>query len=93
MNKILSCVAVVGLIVASSSGAFAKGPGGNGGASASSVAPGTQFRTPGSTPPVAGLPGASGWAPGQQMRNNVTPASGVTAPGNGAAVYSPGFLK
>jgi hypothetical protein len=88
MNKILSCAAVVGLLVASSSSVFAKSPGGN----ASAVSPGHEFK--GSTPaPVQGLNGAAGWAPGQQMRQHVTPQPGVTAPGNGAAVYAPGFLK
>jgi hypothetical protein len=85
MTKILSCAAVVGLLVASSSSVFAGG-------GASHVSPGQQFRS-GATAPVAGLPGASGYSPGQQMRNHVTPTPGVTAPGNGAAVYAPGFLK
>jgi hypothetical protein len=86
MSKILSCAAVVGLLVASSSSVFAKGPG----IGASTVSPGYQFRN-GSTPPVTGLSGAAGFAPGQQMRAGVTPIA--TAPGNGAAVYAPGFLK
>ena len=87
MTKILSCAAVLGLLVASSSSVFAKGPGG-----ASAVSPGHEFKGSG-TAPVQGLPGASGWSPGQQMRNDVLPKPGVTAPGNGAAVYAPGFLK
>ncbi len=86
MTKILSCAAVLGLLVASSSSVLAKGPGGG----ASAVSPGSQFRN-GNTPPVSGLPGAAGFAPGQQMRSGVTPTA--TAPGNGAAVYAPGFLK
>jgi len=86
MTKILSCAAVLGLLVASSSSVLAKGPGGG----ASTVSPGAQFRN-GSTPPVSGLPGAAGFAPGQQMRAGVTPSA--TAPGNGASVYAPGFLK
>jgi hypothetical protein len=85
MNKILSCAAVLGLLVASSSSVFAKGPGG-----ASAVSPGHEMRS-GGTAPVPGLHGAAGWAPGQQMRAGVTPTG--TAPGNGAAVYAPGFLK
>jgi len=85
MTKILSCAAMVGLLVASSS-VFAKGPGGG----ASTASPGYQFGH-GSTPPVSGLHGAAGFAPGQQMRAGVTPTG--TAPGNGAAVYAPGFLK
>jgi hypothetical protein len=86
MNKILSCAAVVGLLVASSSSVLAKGPGGG----ASTVSPGFQSRN-GNTPPVAGLPGAAGFAPGQQMGAGVIPTG--TAPGNGAAVYAPGFLR
>jgi hypothetical protein len=89
MTKILSCVAVVGLLVASSSGVLAKGPGGaapSGGAS--TFSPGQQFRANGpvTSGPAAG-PGASGYAPGQQMRAN-GPGSG-----HGASVYAPGFLK
>jgi hypothetical protein len=86
MIKILSSAAVFGLLIASSSNVFAKGLGGASGAS--TVSPGYQFRN-GSTPPVSGLPGAAGFAPGQQMRAGVVP----TAPGNGASVYAPGFLK
>lgn len=85
MTKILSCAAVLGLLVASSSSVLAGGRGG-----ASGVSPGYQFRN-GNTPPVTGLHGAAGFAPGQQMRAGVTPTA--TAPGNGAAVYAPGFLK
>jgi hypothetical protein len=82
MKKFLSCAAVVGLLAASSSSVFAKGPGGG----ASVVSPGHESK--GSAPaPVPGLPGASGWSPGQQMRAN---GSGS---GNGASVYAPGFLK
>jgi hypothetical protein len=87
MTKILSCTAMIGLLFASSSSSvFARGIGGG----ASTVSPGSQFRS-GSTPPVSGLHGASGFAPGQQMRSSVTTTG--TAPGNGAAVYAPGFLK
>ena len=86
MTKILSCAAMLGLLVASSSSVLAKGPGGG----ASTVSPGFQSRS-GSTAPVSGLSGAAGFAPGQQMRAGVT--STGTAPGNGAAVYAPGFLK
>ena len=93
MTKILSCAAVVGLLVASSSSVFAKGPGGG----ASSFSPGQKFgaadHIPPTTGPTAGFPGASGYAPGRQMGNNVPAPSGVTAPGNGAAVYAPSFLK
>lgn len=88
MTRILSCAAVLGLLVASSSSVFAKGPGGG----ASAVSPGHEMRS-GGTAPVPGLHGAAGWAPGQQMRSNVTATPGVTAPGNGAAVYAPGFPK
>jgi hypothetical protein len=86
MTKILSGAAVVGLLVASSSGVLAKGPMG-----ASSFAPGHEIKAAPPTGPTAGFPGASGYAPGQQMRSGVTPSA--TAPGNGAAVYAPGFLK
>ena len=88
MTKILSCAVVVGLLIASSSSVFAKGPGG--GASAGS--PGGQFVSSGRTATGA-TPGASGYSPGQQMGSGAT--STVTPPGNsnGAAVYAPGFLK
>jgi hypothetical protein len=87
MTKILCCAVGVGLLVASSS-VFARGPGGNnGGTNASQVSPGHLMNS-GATPPVTGLHGAAGWAPGHQTS---TPT--VTAPGNGAAVYAPGFLK
>ena len=84
MKTILSCAAVFGLLVASSSSVLAKGPGGG----ASAVSPGQQFRTNGpvTSGPTAG-PGASGYSPGQQMRAN---GSGS---GTGASVYAPGFLK
>jgi hypothetical protein len=82
MKKFVSSAAMVGLLVASSSSVFAKGPGGG----ASAVSPGQQFRS-GGTPPVSGLPGASGYSPGQQMRANGGPAPGS----NGASVYAPGF--
>jgi hypothetical protein len=86
VKKIVSCTAVVGLLVASSSSVFAGGFGNNGGTNASQHSPGFFMRS-GATAPVSG-PGASGWAPGRQ-----TSAPTVTAPGNGAAVYAPGFLK
>lgn len=83
MKKFVSSAAVIGLLVASSSSVFAKGPGG-----VSSSSPGQQFRTNGpvTSGPTAG-PGASGYSPGQQMR-----ANGLGT-GNGASVYAPGFLK
>lgn len=89
MKKIVSCAAVVGLLVASSSSVFAGGHG------ASSLSPGSQFnqfRNAGGPPaPVQNLPGASGWAPGHQTSTpTVTPPGNST---NGAAVYAPGFLK
>jgi hypothetical protein len=85
MTKIL---AVLGLLVASSSSVFAKGPGGSGGG-ASTFTPAFQSRNPGSATltPVPGLSGAPAYAPGQQMRAN---GSGS---GHGASVYAPGFLK
>ena len=85
MNKILPCIAVVGLLIAPSSSVLAKGPGGG----ASAASPGQQFRTNGpvTSGPTAG-PGASGYSPGQQFRAN---GAGTTSPG--ASVYAPGFLK
>jgi hypothetical protein len=83
MTKIMSCAAVVGLLVASSSSAFAKGPGGG----ASGASPGQAFIGAGRTP-TGGTPGASGYSPGQQYLNNKT-----TNGAPGASVYAPGFLK
>ena len=87
MTKILSCAAVLGLLVTSSSGALAKGPGGGGGAS--TFTPAFASRNPGSSTltAVPGRSGPSAYAPGQQMRFN-GPGSG-----HGASVYAPGFLK
>ncbi len=88
MSKILSCAAVLGLLVASSSSVFAGQHG------ASAVTPAAQFRSGSPNPapfPGSSGPGPAGFAPGQQMRAGVTPTG--TAPGNGAAVYAPGFLK
>ena len=93
MNKILSSALVLGLFVASASGAFAKGPGGaapGGSPGASSFSPGHEARSGSSTvTPVPGREGASGYAPGQLNRANA-PTTG-TSPG--ASVYAPGFLK
>jgi hypothetical protein len=86
MTKILSCAAVVGLLVASSSSVFAKGPGGMG---ASSVSPGQQFRAAGGSPGPAGGPGASGYAPGRLYIQS----GRTTGTSPGASVYAPGFLK
>jgi hypothetical protein len=88
MTKIMSCAAVVGLLVASSSGVFA---GGHGGSSASHFTPAFESKNPGSTTvtPVPGLSGPAAYAPGQQMRF----INGSTTPSTGASVYSPGFLK
>jgi hypothetical protein len=85
MTKILSCAAVLGLLVASSSSVFAKGPGGG----ASTFTPAYASKNPGSSTltPVPGLSGPAAYAPGQQMRAN------GTGSGNGASVYAPGFLK
>ena len=85
MKKFVSSVAVVGLIVASSSSVFAKGPGGG----ASTFTPAYASKNPGSSTltAVPGRSGPSAYAPGQQMRAN---GSGS---GNGASVYAPGFLK
>lgn len=91
MTKFLSCVAVVGLLVASSSSVFAGGRGGG----ASTFTPAFASRNPGSSAlkPVPGLSGPAAYAPGQQMRAGMPAPAGSTAPGNGAAVYAPGFLK
>ena len=85
MTKILSCAAVLGLLVASSSSVLARGPGGG----ASHFTPAYASRNPGSSTltPVPGLSGPSAYAPGQQMRA-YGPGSG-----HGASVYAPGFLK
>ena len=87
MKKVLSCVAMAGLLAASSSSVFARG-GGNGGG-ASHVTPAFASSNPGSSTlkPVSGLSGPPAYAPGQQM-NAYGPGSG-----NGASVYAPGFLK
>jgi hypothetical protein len=87
MKKILSCAAVVGLLVASSSSVFARGLGG-----ASSSSPGRQFVTHG---PNGTAPGASGYSPGQQYLGaskapNGSPGASGYAPGT---VYAPGFLR
>ena len=88
MRKILSCAAVLGLLVASSSSVFARGPGGQGGG-ASTFTPAFASRNPGSSTltPATGRSGPSAYAPGQQRQFN-GPGSG-----NGASVYGPGFLK
>jgi hypothetical protein len=78
MTKILSFAAVVGLLVAASSTADARGMG----MGASSFAPGQSFRAHG---PVAGHPGASGYAPGQKFR-----AHGSVTGHPGASGYAPG---
>jgi hypothetical protein len=75
MKKILSLAAVVGLLVAASSTADARG-------GASAFAPGQSFRAHGS---VAGFHGASGYAPGRLMR-----AHGSIAGHPGASGYAPG---
>ena len=83
MNKILSCAAVVGLLVASSSSVFARGPGGG----VSTSSPGQNFIAAQKTP-TGGTPGASGYSPGQQYLN-----SGNSKGSPGASVYAPGFLN
>jgi len=83
MKKILTCVAVVGLVATSSSSVFARGGG------ASNSTPAFASANPGSSTlkPVSGLSGPAAYAPGQQMN-----AYG-SGSGNGASVYPPGFLK
>jgi hypothetical protein len=87
MTRIVTCAAALGLLVASSSAVFAKGPGGFGGAS--SFSPGQQFRANGPvmSGPTAG-PGASGYAPGRQYIRN-----GSVSGHPGASGYAPGHLK
>lgn len=89
MKKILSCAVVVGLLFVSSSSVFARGGG------ASGVTPAAQFNSGSTKPlePVTTLSGPARYAPGQQMRYDMPKPDGSTAPGNGAAVYAPGFLK
>jgi hypothetical protein len=87
MNKILSCAAVLGLLVASSSSVFAGGHGGSMGAS--SISPGHKAAGgPPTTGPTAGFPGASGYAPGRLYNAGSGPTGSP-----GASVYAPGFLK
>jgi hypothetical protein len=82
MNKILSCAAIVGLVIASSSIAFARG-------GVSSASPGQQFIA-GSKTGTGGDRGASGYSPGDRYND----ANKTTTPtGPGASVYAPGFLK
>jgi hypothetical protein len=90
MTKILSCAAVLGLLVASSSGAFAKGPG----ALVSGASPGGQFVSNGRQP-TGTTPGASGYSPGQNYIGadkaaKGSPGASGYAPGT---AYAPGFLK
>jgi hypothetical protein len=86
MTKILSCAAVLGLLVASSSSVIA----GQHGGGASAVTPAAQFKSGSTNPaPVPGLSGPAAYAPGQQMRF----INGSTPPSTGASVYAPGFLK
>ncbi len=76
MTRILSCAAMVGLLVASSSSVFANGPS----ATISASSPGQKMQTGGS----ANAPGASGYAPGKQMQTggcvNGPGASGCAPP-------------
>src|SRR5579863_4052722 len=85
MNKIMSCAAVVGLLVASSSSVFAGGGHGGGGGGASHFTPAFDSKNPGSTTltPATRLTGPKAYAPGQQM-NAFGPGSG-----HGASVYAP----
>ncbi len=94
MTRILSCTAMLGLLVASSA-AFAGGHGlgGSPGVGASYFSPGHQFQAANGAAGPAGGPGASGYAPGQQYNQNRGTNSGTTATSPGASVYAPGFLK
>ena len=75
MTKILSLMAVAGLLVAISSAADARGPGGG----ASGFAPGQSFRSGGA---LAGHPGASGYAPGHLKRAGSFRGASAFAPGH-----------
>ena len=95
MTKILSCAAVLGLLVASSSSVLAAGRGGSMGAS--SFSPGHEVKTGGvntggTSVTSVGGPGASGYAPGRQYIEDRT-TGGTTGTHPGASVYAPGFLK
>ena len=85
MTKIMSCAAVVGLLVASSSSVFAKGPGGV----ISAASPGHTFIGAGKTG-TGGTPGASGYSPGDKY---IDANKTTTGPNPGASVYAPGFLR
>jgi hypothetical protein len=76
MKKILSLMAISGLLVAISSVADARsGPGGG----ASGFAPGQSFRSGGA---IAGHPGASGYAPGHLKRAGSFRGASAFAPGH-----------
>ncbi len=78
MTRILSLAAVAGLIVAMSSTADARGPGGGGGHGASGFAPGQSFRQNG---PIGGYSGASGYAPGRMKQSGDYRGARAYAPG------------
>jgi hypothetical protein len=79
-------VFVVGAaLVAVTSAAHARGPGGSFGGGASSFSPGHSFQSNG---PVTGSTGASGYSPGHQMQSN-----GPVTGSPGASGYAPGKLK
>jgi hypothetical protein len=76
MKKILSLMAVAGLLVAISSAADARGGPGGG---ASGFAPGQSFHTGGT---LAGHPGASGYAPGHLKSAGSFRGASAFAPGH-----------
>ena len=78
MKKFVLLTAVV--ILALPSSAYAQG--------ASNVSPGHQMQDKKQPVPVPGSPGASGYAPGQQMQHN-KPLPGTS----GASGYAPGHVK
>ena len=88
----MSLLCAAGLLVASSS-AFAAGGHGLGGSpsmGASSLAPGHEIKTQGTTGSSwVGGPGASGYAPGRQYNQGVQ----STISGPGASGFAPGRLK
>ncbi len=91
LNKFLSCAAVLGLLVASSSSVLAGGRGG--GASQFTPAFASQNPSQSALKPVTGFSGPAAYAPGHQFRDPTSIGGNTSAPGNGAAVYAPGFLK
>ena len=81
--KIATWAAILALGAVSAD--LAQAAGKSGGVSA--VTPGHEFKG-GDPAPVSGLHGASGWAPGQEMKAGVANPDPLTPPG--ASGYTPG---